>query len=143
MWLGLAKIGVVTALINTNLVSDPLIHSITVAKSKAIIFGQDFKKGIIKSPIRAFGVYPKTFIAAIKDVSDKLKTLKFYQLNEHNNSDVELLEGCENLRKCLQEQNGDALEDDVAAGKPRDSLIYIYTSGTTGLPKAAVITNVR
>lgn len=45
LWLGLAKIGVVTALINTNLVGDPLIHSITVASSKALIFGQDFKQG--------------------------------------------------------------------------------------------------
>lgn len=45
LWLGLAKVGVVTALINTNLLSDPLIHSITVANSKAVIFGQDFKKG--------------------------------------------------------------------------------------------------
>lgn len=44
IWLGLAKIGVVTALINTNLVGDPLVHSITAAKSKAVIFGQDFKK---------------------------------------------------------------------------------------------------
>lgn len=45
IWLGLAKIGVVTALINANLVSDPLVHSITAANSKALIFGQDFKKG--------------------------------------------------------------------------------------------------
>lgn len=47
IWLGLAKIGVVTALINTNLVGDPLIHSINVANSRALIFGQDYKKGIV------------------------------------------------------------------------------------------------
>lgn len=81
-------------------------------------------------------------IAAIKDVSDKLKSLKLYQFNE-NNSEVELLEGCEDLRKRLEEENGDSLEDDVAVGKPRENLIFIYTSGTTGLPKAAVITNIR
>lgn len=45
IWLGLAKIGVVTAFINTNLVNDPLVHSLTVANSKALIFGQNFKKG--------------------------------------------------------------------------------------------------
>lgn len=35
------------------------------------------------------------------------------------------------------------LEGDIAAGKPKDKLVYIYTSGTTGMPKAAVITNLR
>lgn len=35
------------------------------------------------------------------------------------------------------------LSGDIAAGKPKDKLVYIYTSGTTGMPKAAVITNLR
>lgn len=35
------------------------------------------------------------------------------------------------------------LDGDIAAGKPKDKLVYIYTSGTTGMPKAAVITNLR
>lgn len=35
------------------------------------------------------------------------------------------------------------LAGDIAAGKPKDKLVYIYTSGTTGMPKAAVITNLR
>lgn len=73
---------------------------------------------------------------------DKLKSLRFCQLNEKN-SDTELLEGCEDLRKRIAGESEDHLEDDVAAGKPRENLIYIYTSGTTGLPKAAVITNIR
>lgn len=44
-WLGLSKIGVVAALINTNLVSVPLVHSITAAQSKAVIYGSNFEKG--------------------------------------------------------------------------------------------------
>lgn len=35
------------------------------------------------------------------------------------------------------------LSEDIAAGLPKDKLVYIYTSGTTGMPKAAVITNLR
>lgn len=46
LWLGLSKIGSVTALINTNLVGDPLVHSVKVANSKAIIFGGSFAKGM-------------------------------------------------------------------------------------------------
>ena len=37
MWLGLAKIGVITALVNSNLRSHPLIHSLNVAKLKSVI----------------------------------------------------------------------------------------------------------
>lgn len=39
-WLGLAKIGVVTALINTNQKADSLAHAINVIDVKAVIFGQ-------------------------------------------------------------------------------------------------------
>ena len=42
LWLGLSKIGVITALINTNLKSKQLIHSISVARSKVLIFGNEF-----------------------------------------------------------------------------------------------------
>ncbi len=40
-WLGLSKIGVITALINTNLRNDPLVHSITIANSKFLIYGAE------------------------------------------------------------------------------------------------------
>lgn len=45
MWMGLAKIGATTALINFNLRSDPLVHSITVASAKAIIVGSELASG--------------------------------------------------------------------------------------------------
>ncbi len=38
-WIGLSKIGVISALINTNLKSKPLLHSLTLAQPKAIIYG--------------------------------------------------------------------------------------------------------
>lgn len=44
-WLGLSKVGIVTALINSNLRQGPLLHSITVAKSSAIIFGSELSEG--------------------------------------------------------------------------------------------------
>lgn len=45
IWLGLAKLGIITALVNTNLRKDTLIHSITVANSKAIIVGSELIDG--------------------------------------------------------------------------------------------------
>ena len=41
LWLGLSKIGVITALINFNLRLDSLIHCISVAKAKSVIFGTE------------------------------------------------------------------------------------------------------
>ena len=41
LWLGCAKIGVVPALINSNLSGQPLLHSITAASATACIFGAD------------------------------------------------------------------------------------------------------
>lgn len=45
IWLGLGKVGVVGALINTNLRQDVLLHSIRAANCKAIIYGAELKEG--------------------------------------------------------------------------------------------------
>lgn len=45
IWLGLSKIGVVTALVNSNLRKDPLTHSIKVADSKAVLVGAELGEG--------------------------------------------------------------------------------------------------
>ena len=37
LWLGLSKLGVVSAFINSNLKNDPLAHSINVAETSAVI----------------------------------------------------------------------------------------------------------
>jgi len=42
IWLGLAKIGVITSLINFNLRLDSLLHCFTVSNAKALIFSSDF-----------------------------------------------------------------------------------------------------
>ena len=41
LWLGLSKLGVITALVNNNLRLKSLKHCITVAESKAIIYGSN------------------------------------------------------------------------------------------------------
>ena len=46
-WLGLGKLGVVTALINTNLRQQSLVHCLTIAKVKAIIYVDELAFGEI------------------------------------------------------------------------------------------------
>jgi solute carrier family 27 fatty acid transporter 1/4 len=45
-WLGLAKIGAIPALINYNLRQDPLMHSITVTKCKAVVYGSELSGAV-------------------------------------------------------------------------------------------------
>ena len=44
IWLGLAKIGLVPALINYNLKLQALIHTIKVANAKSIIYGAELQE---------------------------------------------------------------------------------------------------
>lgn len=45
IWLGLAKIRVTTALINTNLKGPQLIHCLRIASCKAVVFGDEMSAG--------------------------------------------------------------------------------------------------
>lgn len=123
IWLGLSKIGVITPLINTNLRLSTLVHSITVAKSQAVIFGTELSD-------------------AISEILDKIEAeVALYQISCNNN----------NVNVNQKYHNLDTLVKDAASTCPtvkeplnhHDCLVYIYTSGTTGLPKAAVISNSR
>lgn len=44
-WLGMAKVGAVSALINSNLRHKPLLHCIQVAKAKALVFSNHLANG--------------------------------------------------------------------------------------------------
>lgn len=44
-WMGLAKIGVIPALINYNLKETSLVHTVQAAKCTALIYGVELAKG--------------------------------------------------------------------------------------------------
>lgn len=44
IWLGLAKAGLVSALINTNQRLNSLVHSLTVVNTKAVIFSSELSQ---------------------------------------------------------------------------------------------------
>jgi solute carrier family 27 fatty acid transporter 1/4 len=45
VWIGLSKIGCITALINTNLRAKPLLHSIKTVNAKAVITSKQILSG--------------------------------------------------------------------------------------------------
>ncbi|KAL5286698.1 SLC27A4 family protein [Megaselia abdita] len=123
IWLGLSKIGVVAALINYNLRKEPLIHSIKVANSKAIILGSELGK-------------------AIEDIRDN-ESIKNIPVFQYSDKPQDLIKGATDLTKDLETHNVNEMSEEIARGSIKDNMVYIYTSGTTGLPKAAKISHLR
>ena len=128
-WLGLSKLGITTALVNSNLRKDTLVHSIRTANSKAIIFGVELAD-------------------ALNDIQDNeyVKTLPIYHFSDKKQrtaSNTKVPEDSIDLFKELENISNKPPHDEMEKVNPREKMVYIYTSGTTGLPKAAVITNLR
>ncbi len=54
VWLGLGKLGAVSALINTNITGDALLHTLKVVKAKTVLFTDDTEKGTLKNFFQAY-----------------------------------------------------------------------------------------
>ncbi|KRT84322.1 AMP-binding protein [Oryctes borbonicus] len=124
-WLGLSKLGITVALINSNLKQKSLVHSINVARSQGVIFGSELHQELM-------------------DVKGELDPkLAFYQFADLKQTPSDAGNGnSENINELLKSASSTPPVLDEEVGY-HDGLVYIYTSGTTGLPKAAVITNAR
>eukprot|EP00753_Platysulcus_tardus_P006205 PLAT14029.1.p2 GENE.PLAT14029.1~~PLAT14029.1.p2 ORF type:complete len:677 (+),score=327.57 PLAT14029.1:41-2032(+) len=120
--LGLAKVGIVAAMINTSLMGRGLIHVTSTAKAKAVIVGRELLSSY----------------DAVRSHAD-LAGLPFYL---HGGGAVP--DWASSLEAALLEVSTERPHFEVRAGlRPKDSMFYIYTSGTTGLPKAAKVTHAR
>lgn len=120
IWLGLGKLGVVTALVNTNLRLQSLIHCLRIAEVKSIIYVEDY------SPV-------------LDDIKDSIQGIQRYKVCLKSET---CEEGVYDLNKLLSEAS---TEEPKVKDEPgyKDKLLYIYTSGTTGLPKVVIIPNAR
>jgi len=121
-WAGMAKIGVTTALINTNLTGRALRHAILAASTTRLIIGTECLESY----------------ASMGD--DTPAGLQVYVSCEE--AEAERAKGFPDGARDLERElsgmssaNPDrSVREGLTAG---DDLLYIYTSGTTGLPKAA------
>ena len=124
-WMGLAKIGVIAALINTMALNKALEHAIRETHSKILFIGAE-----------CLAQYAATEMCAKGE-------LKTYVIPDSNNQ-MELPTGCEDIAPALRTAkslgNCAALRAGMTSNAPA---LYIFTSGTTGLPKAALISHKR
>ncbi len=120
----LSKIGVVGALINTNLRGRQLKHCITVTDSARCIFGEELTDAIseVKGDLD------------LREGGDYLFVADSGATPAPNWASDLLADSAGG-----SEENP-AIADEITLG---ENLFYIYTSGTTGLPKAAVMSNRR
>lgn len=121
IWLGLSKIGVVVPLINTNLRLTSLLHSITVAKCNAFIFGNSLTSAVDEITLPS--------------------SVTLYQFNDKPNETVK--DTAQDLHYVMQSASAENVINKDNQTRHHNKLLYIYTSGTTGLPKAAVISHSR
>ena len=120
IWLGLARAGLITALINTNVAGASLAHSVNVAAAKALIVDA----AMIAQLASARGQLDPSLV-----------------IFAHGAAEDAALQRVDTAIEAFADAPLDAGER--VAITIDDGALYVYTSGTTGLPKAARITHSR
>jgi fatty-acyl-CoA synthase len=119
IWLGLTRIGIEVALVNSQLSGAALAHSIKVVNPRAVIVGADLAPRL--AAVRAQlpdGVACMSLGATAQDMM--------------------------HLDEAVSAQSGESAALDPQRTPTLDATaLYIYTSGTTGLPKAARVSHYR
>ncbi|WP_347456617.1 long-chain-acyl-CoA synthetase [Acinetobacter thermotolerans] len=125
--IGLAKLGVTIALLNTSQVGKVLSHSINLVKPIAVIVGEECRHAV--EEIR-------------NDLNIAADRFQWFA-DQPTRQDVGTApEGFVNLAEVIDSfPKFNPSTTHTVQGK--DGLFYIYTSGTTGLPKAVIFTNSR
>lgn len=126
-WLGLCKLGVTTALLNTNLREKALLHCIREAKATLLITG------------------PELLDALQAVVADMPAMPIWVWHGEHSGAPVSAhpWAGLDDALAEVCPQNAEYYRDVRKTVTSCEPHLYIYTSGTTGLPKASKISHAR
>jgi fatty-acyl-CoA synthase len=119
IWLGLSRIGVTVALVNTGLRGELLAHSINVVAPGYVITDA-------------------ALAGAMREVRARLATSVEHWTNGPGEPDLPRLDV-----EIASLPEDPLTEADYRAAALGDRALYIYTSGTTGLPKAANVSHLR
>ncbi|GAA0613060.1 long-chain-acyl-CoA synthetase [Brevundimonas kwangchunensis] len=122
-WMGFAKVGVGTALINTNLTGHALAHCLTISNASQVLTCEECWRKV--EDARPYvGRNMMLWVLGLDDADEA---------DERRGIDKPVRSGS-SVRPAKSVRSG--LTN-------RDTALYIFTSGTTGLPKAAKITHAR
>ncbi len=133
LWLGLSRIGVVTALLNTHLTGERLAHCVREASPRAWLVGHELL-GPALSAVPHLSAPPPLYAADLES------GISAEQACGAGPLDVPL----ESLDAHLAATTPAPIDPAIlAARRGSDLLFLIYTSGTTGLPKAARISHLK
>lgn len=123
IWLGLSKIGVVTALLNTSATGDVLAHALRQVDAKGLIVGSELA------------------VTVARMAPDSLPDLIFEQSETGEDRSAN---GWRDFDAAFAQASAANPPADARAGVVlADPLYLIFTSGTTGLPKAARMSHMR
>ncbi|MET0294296.1 MAG: long-chain-acyl-CoA synthetase, partial [Phenylobacterium sp.] len=111
--------GVVTALVNNQLIGAPLAHCLNISGAAHCIVDEET-------------------VGALEEVHGQLeRSMVRWVLGGAQGEQRDLSQA---LKSCSQLPPDKSVREEIRA---RDTMLYIYTSGTTGLPKAARISHQR
>jgi fatty-acyl-CoA synthase len=128
VWLGLTRIGVTVALLNTHLAREALAHCIEIASPRLLIAGAEFAPMLVSLRPRLKPDLERWVLGADAPGAGALSA----------DAQDPALDPA--LRSISREP---LAPDEYAAPTLDATALYIYTSGTTGLPKAAKVTHYR